>query len=260
MGPGQPLRSESTISTREFRLGGGGQGGLVQDQELVIDDAEYVTGQFFFLVDPSALVGYPHVDVLTLDRSAAPFDARPVAEGLVVYRDEGAVAAQYRDQAQTGKFLADAVSADGTTRHSGLFALLVPGQDYYVHSSGLWIALRAPLREDEAVAVAYVTEAGDTVGDPAAEEAPVGSKPELRLVRGPVTVHQPGQATWPMEMHQVYRLDSSAEVEVATLELAISLGHLAAGATFKEHAGGQVGGQDPAEVDRVDACQAEPAA
>lgn len=252
-------QQKGAIASREFRLGGGAQGGLVQDQELVIDDADYAAGQFFFLVDPSRLVDHPHVDVLTLDRSAAPFAARPRAEGLVVYRDEGAASAQYRDQAQTGKFLADAVSGDGSVRHSGLFTLLVPGQDYYVHSSGLWIALRAPLRDDEAVAVAYVTESGDTVGDPAAEHAPVGQKPELRLIRGPVTVHQPGQATWPLEMHQVYRLDSSADVETSSLELAISLGHLAAGATFRQHAGRQVpllrlfGLDDDAPADRIDA-------
>ncbi|HUG42589.1 MAG TPA: cell surface protein SprA [Longimicrobiales bacterium] len=251
-------QQKGAIASREFRLGGGGQGGLVQDQELVLDDAEYAAGQFFFLVDPSALAGHPHLDVLTLDRSAAPFDVRPVAEGLVVYRDEGAASAQYRDQAQTGKFLADAVSGDGGVRHSGLFTLLVPGQDYFVHSSGLWIALRAPLREDEALAVAYVTESGDTVGDPAAEAAPVGEKPELRLVRAPVTVHQPGQATWPLEMHQVYRLDSSAEVEMSSLELVISLGHLAAGATFKEHGARQIpllrlfGLDDDAPADRMD--------
>ena len=252
-------QQKGAMASREFRLGGGGQGTLVQDQELVIDDAEYATGQFFFLVDPTRLAAYPHVDVLTLDRTAAPADARPVAEGLVVYRDEGAAAAQYRDLAQTGKFLADAVSADGGTRHSGLFTLLVPGQDYFVHSSGLWMALRAPLREDEAVAVAYVTATGDTVGDPAAEASPVGQKPELRLIRGPVTIHQPGQATWPLEMHQVYRLDGSAEVETSTLELAISLGHLAAGATFKEHAGRRIpllrlfGLDDDAPADRIDA-------
>jgi hypothetical protein len=33
-----------------------------------------------------------------------------------------------------------------------------------VHSSGLWIVLRSPLRPDEALAVAYVTESGDTIG------------------------------------------------------------------------------------------------
>ncbi|HUE77215.1 MAG TPA: hypothetical protein VMM83_04675 [Longimicrobiales bacterium] len=252
-------QQKGAIASREFRLGGGVQGGLVQDQELVIDDSEYATGQFFFLVDPAGLAGHPHVEVLTLERSAAPFEARPLAEGLVLYRDGGAASAQYHDQAQTGKFLADAVSADGAVRHSGLFGLLVPGQDYFIHSSGLWVALRAPLRDDEALAVAYVTASGDTVGDPAAEAARAGEKPELRLVRGPVTIHQPGQPTWPWEMHQIYRLDSSADVETSSLDLAISLGHLAGGATFKQHDGRQIpllrlfGLDDDAPADRIDA-------
>jgi hypothetical protein len=251
-------QQKGDVATREFRLGGAGQEGLVQDQELVLDDADYVTGQFFFLVDPSILAEWPHVDVMTLARTAAPIDTRPRADRLVIYRDEGVSVSGYAEQAETGRFLADAVSADGALRHSGLYTLLEPGLDYYIHSSGLWIALRAPLRDDEALAIAYETESGQAVGNPDAEAAPPGSTPELRLVRGPVTIHQPGQPTWDWEMHQVYRLDSSAEVETSTLELVISLGHVAGGATFKEFAGGRLpllrlfGLDDDAPADQID--------
>ncbi|MFO7892120.1 MAG: cell surface protein SprA [Longimicrobiales bacterium] len=251
-------QQKGDIATREFRLGGAGRSGLVQDQELVLDDADYVTGQFFFLVDPAELDGWPHVDVLELDRGAAPTAVQPRADRLVLYRDEGVSASRYADQVQTGRFLADAVSDDGTRRHSGLFTLLEPGQDYYIHSSGLWVALRAPLRDDEALAIAYETESGVVVGDPDAEATPPGSTPELRLVRGPVTIHQPGQPTWEWEMHQIYRLDSSAEVEASTLDLVISLGHEAGGATFEEFSGGRLpllrlfGLDDDAPVDRLD--------
>ncbi|NIP80369.1 MAG: hypothetical protein GWM90_14540, partial [Gemmatimonadetes bacterium] len=93
-------QQKGDIATREFRLGGAGQEGLVQDQELVLDDADYVTGQFFFLVDPARLAGWPHVDVLALDRTDAPADARPRADRLVLYRDEGLTASSYADQAQ----------------------------------------------------------------------------------------------------------------------------------------------------------------
>jgi hypothetical protein len=225
------------IASREFRLGGLGQRGLVQEQERVLDDGDYAAGQFFFLVDPRRITGYPHMDVLTLVRGDAPPDVRPAEGRLVVYRDEGVLSTSYADQAQAGKFLADAVSADGVRRHSGLFRLLEPGQDYYVHPSGLWIALRAPLRDDEALAAGYVTETGVVMGDPEPEARPPGQTPELLLIRSPVATHQPGQPTWLWEMHQVYRLDSSAEVELASLELVISLGHEAGGITFREHAG-----------------------
>ena len=246
------------VATREFRLGGAGDAGLVQDQELVLDDADYVTGQYFFLVDPEALSDWPHVDVLTLDRWDAPVTERPRADRLVVYRDEGVSVRRSTEQAETDRFLADAVSDDGALTHSGLFTLLEPGRDYYVHPSGLWIALRAPLRDDEALAVAYETESGQNVGNPDAEALPRGETPQLRLVRGPVTVHQPGQPTWEWEMHQVYRLDSSAEVDPTTLELVISLGHEAGGATFKEFAGERLpllrlfGLDDDAPADRID--------
>ncbi|MFP4623784.1 MAG: hypothetical protein ACLFRX_06350, partial [Gemmatimonadota bacterium] len=252
-------QQKGDVATREFRLGGAGEAeGLVQDQELVLDDADYVSGQFFFLVDPTSIDGWPHIDIMTLDRHAAPAAVRPRADRLALYRDEGVAAQRYADQAQAGTFLADAVTAGEELRHSGLFDLLEPGRDYYVHPSGLWIALRAPLRQDEALAVAYVTETGVEVGDPSAEASPASETPALRLIRGPVTIHQPGQPTWPWEMHQVYRLDSSAQVEVSTLELVISLGHAAGGATFKEYAGRPIsllrlfGLDDDAPADRLD--------
>jgi hypothetical protein len=246
------------VAMREFRLGGG-QGGLVQEQERVLDDADYAVGQFFFLVDPSRIAGHPHIDVLTLSRGDAPADVRPLANRLVLYRDEGALSTSFAEQAQTGKFLANAVSADGVRRHAGLFRLLRPGEDYYIHSSGLWVALRTPLRGDEALAAGYVTETGVVMGDPEPEATPAGQTPELLLVRAPVSVHQPGQPTWPWEMHQVYRLDSSADVELASLDVVVSLGHEAGGTTFMEHAGGQVsllrlfGLDNTAPAERIDA-------
>ncbi|MEJ2501924.1 MAG: hypothetical protein P8177_01190, partial [Gemmatimonadota bacterium] len=252
-------QQKGDVATREFRLGAAGQEGLFQDQELVLDDASYASGQFFFLVDPTTLDEWPHIDILTLDRLDAPPGSRPGADRLAIYRDEGATFRQFADQARSGTFLADAVSADGSARHSGLFRLLEPGQDYFIHPSGLWIALRAPLRSDEALAATYRTEAGDQVGDPS-PEAPdqPGTTPELLLVRGPVTIHQPGQATWPWEMHQIYRLDSSAQVEPSTLELVISLGHASGGITFKQYGGGRIpllrlfGLDDDAPTDRID--------
>jgi cell surface protein SprA len=64
-----------------------------------------------------------------------------------------------------------------------------------------------------------------------------------------------------MEMHQVYRLDSSTDVDLASIDLRISLGELAGGRTFRQVAGQQLsllrffGLDEDAPADRVDAAQ-----
>jgi hypothetical protein len=236
-------QQKGAVSTREFRLGGGlAQQALVQEQQLVLDDADYARAQFFFLVHPDSLAGAPHVDALTLRAEAAPSALRPRAGGTIhVYRDERLSATNAEQRAQPGYFLAAAATADATVRHTGLFRRLEPGHDYAVHPSGLWIALRAPLRADESLAVAYVTASGAEVGDPAAESARAGETPRLRLLRGAATSHQPGSATWPHELRQVYRIDALGGVAAESVELVISLGEPAAGRTFVETAGRQVG-------------------
>ena len=105
------------------RRRGRGRKGLVQEAQIVLDDADYVRGQFFFLVDPSELTGYPHVNVLALRATDAPPTSRPMAggAGIQVYRDERPSLTNPEQQAQLGYFLAEAVSGDGTLRHSGRF-------------------------------------------------------------------------------------------------------------------------------------------
>ena len=247
------------VTTREFKLGGAGaQQSLVQDEELELDDADYARGQFFYLAHPDSLGPAPHLDPLRLVPEDAPATLRPDAGGtLQVFVDERYSAGNAQEQASLGFFLADALPAGSTSRHSGLFRRLTPGEDYYLHSSGLWLALRAPLRPDEALAVAYVTAAGDTVGHLNAESAPAGTTPELRLIRGAQAVHQPGQPTWPFEMHSVYRVRGT-EVDVETLELDISLGGISAGRTFTEANGEQTsfiqlfGLDEQAPLERLD--------
>ncbi|MEJ2678763.1 MAG: hypothetical protein P8174_06785, partial [Gemmatimonadota bacterium] len=255
-------QQKGDVATRQFRLDvGGGQTGLVQDASLVLDDADYVRGQFFFVVDPSTVSGAPYIDALTLRATDAPAAVRPQPHpgALAVYRDEGTAVGNFQQQAQPGYFLADAVN--GGLSHSGLFRLLQPGVDYVVHPSGLWLMLRVPLRPDEALAVAYVTESGDTVGTPGAERLPPGQTPSLFLIRGPETSNQPNASTWPYEMHQVYRLDTSNGVDLPSVNLTISLGQASAGLTFRQVQGRRVpylrlfGLDEDAPADRVDASQ-----
>ncbi|HUF49597.1 MAG TPA: hypothetical protein VMN60_02110 [Longimicrobiales bacterium] len=253
-------QQKGDITTKEFKLAGGARSGLEQDAQLVLDDADYVKGQFFFLIPPAELLGYPHVDALALRSTDAPASVRPGVGGTIqLYRDERLSA--HSPANQVGYFLADALPPGGGLRHTGSFRRLVPQQDYIVHASGLWVMLRSPLRPDEALAAAFITETGDTVGRMNAETAPPGTGRPLRLLRGPTATHQPGSGTWPLEMHQVYRLDSSSAVDLATVDMRISLGELAGGRTFRDVLGQQLsflrlfGLDEDAPIDRVDAAQ-----
>src|SRR5690606_28454778 len=111
------------ISRREFRLGGPkGAESVFQEARVVLDDAEYVKGQFFFVVDPAELSGYPQIDVLELRPESAPPWLRPAAGAEIqVYRDERPSLISPEQRAQLGYFLAEAVAVDGVVRHRGRF-------------------------------------------------------------------------------------------------------------------------------------------
>jgi len=249
------------LNTRQFRLSGlGDQRGFVQQDTLVLDDADYVRGQFFFLVDPLEIDEYPHVDVLALDPASAPPSVVPGFDPIQLYRFEDEPVFQ---QQVEGFIQADAVAEGeaGRVIESGWFRYLQPGLDYFVHPSGLWVALRAPLRRDEMLAVTYVTAIGDTVGDYNPERLHnAGTRPTLKLLKASGANHQPGRASWDQEMHQVYRVSGSPDVERSSVELTISLGELSAGRTFKRGPTGEdvtflrlFGLDEDAPVDALDA-------
>lgn len=247
--------------SREFRLGGqGGEVGIIQGDSLVLDDAEYVRGQFFFLMDPTLLPGAPHLDVLSLRPSDAPPGLAPGPEPIQLYRME-------RDpvlrQQVEGYIQADAVAEgpEGVVRESGWFRYLREGVDYYLHPSGLWVALRSPLRPDEALAVTYRNALGEAVGDYNPEAvANRGDVPTLELLRASQAQHQPGRPTWDREMKQVYRISGSDDVDPGSLDLRISLGEESGGRTFLTSSDGRripllrlLGLDESAPGDQVDA-------
>ncbi len=226
-------RQQGARRTREFHLEGFGAGaGVVQEDTLVLDDADWVRGQFFFLLDPGELSGAPHLDALALRPEDAPDHLAPGPAPIQLYRME-------RDpvlrQQVEGYIRAEAEAEQGgtTVRESGWFRYLRPGLDYYVHPSGLWVALRAPLRPDEALAVTYVSAQGSPIGDYNPEQIHTsGGIPRLRLLRSTFPQHQPGRPTWDLEMKQVYRISGSDEVDASALDLRISLGEESGGRTF----------------------------
>jgi hypothetical protein len=228
------------LNSRTFQLTGlGDQRAFVQEDTLILDDADYVRGQFFFLVDPTAIDRYPHIDALELDPASASSTVAPGDQLIQLYRFEDDPVFQ---QQVEGFIQADAV-ADGTgglVRESGWFRNLQQGVDFFVHPSGLWIALRQPLSREEMLAVTYITAAGDTIGDYNPELLyNQGGRPELKLLKASGANHQPGRPTWDLEMHQIYRVSGSPDVEPGSVELSISLGELSAGRTFKRRPSGE---------------------
>lgn len=221
------------LNSREFKLTGlGDQRSFVQEDSLVLDDADYVRGQFFFLVDPRAIDDYPHIDVQDLDPASGPPSVVPGPDPIQLYRYEDDPV--FRQQVE-GLIQADAVAEwDGrVVEESGWFRYLRPGVDYFVHPSGLWVALRSPLRRDEMLAVTFVTATGETVGDYNPERIHnAGGRPKLRLLKASGANHQPGEPTWDLEMHQIYRVSGSREVERASVDLTVSLGEESAGRIF----------------------------
>jgi hypothetical protein len=217
--------------TREFRLPAGG-GGALQDAIAVRDDADYAGGQFFFLFDPALLRGAPHLDVLTLTQADGPPALRPAA-GISLFRYEGGPPAQDGSTTQSRAVPAEPGAAAEAV--SAPFRLLQDGVDYQLHRSGLWLALKQPLRDEEVLGVAYRTADGAHVGDPATASG--AARAEIRLLRGARVAHRPGASTWPFEMRHVYRVTGADDVEPGSLRLVISRG---------ESVGGDIGRPHPA--------------
>jgi hypothetical protein len=202
---------------REFR--GGFDGGLGRETVSAWDDAAYAAGQFFFLVDPGLLRGYPHVDVLDLTGADAPGSVAPAA-GIRLYRY--AAEAPAPDGSTPILIASPRDPALGQEAVRGAFRLLQEGRDYHLHPSGLWVALRTPLREDEALGTSYHARDGSAVGD-AGSAVPR----EIVLLRG--VRHLPGSSTWALEMRQVYRVAVGAEVDANSVRVSVSRGDASGG-------------------------------
>lgn len=219
------------VTSRSFRLEGSGRT-FSRADTLVLDDADYLEGQFFFLFDPAHFFDHPHIDALALTPGAAPSSVRPGIEPIQLYRS---TVGPFSLQQVEGQIQADAVAGEGadTVTESAWFRYLQPGRDYMVHPSGLWVALQSPLASDEMLAVTYVTEAGDTVGTYNPERIyQSGGRPRLKLLRASAAQHQPGRPTWATEMHQVYRVSLFGDVDPASVGLTVSLGEESVGRTF----------------------------
>lgn len=217
-------------SAREFRHALGGAG-MAEEHEVAWDDSDYAAGQFFFLLPPSELRGHPHLDVLTVATGDAPPSLAPRGSvQLWRYTGEG----PRQDGSTLVLRAAPADPARAAEAVSGPFRLLEEGVDYLLHRSGTWIALRNPLRADEALGVAFLARSGAAVGDllnPARNAPPR----EIRLLKGTRETHRPGSSTWELEMRQVYRVSGSGGIDRGSVRLTLSRGEPSGGDLYRPH-------------------------
>lgn len=239
-------QQSGNIQDRQITLDvGGGQEGIVQDLELVLDDTNYQSGQFFLLVRPELIAGFPFFNVLNLTGTEVPDSIRPTSS-IKLYRHEQA-RGQLPGNVESGVIQANAfsVSADGqdTAIFRGSFRPLVEGTDFIVHKSGLWVVIRSAVQREEALAVTYIAVSGDTIGDFDAEtifrdvsNTGQGQLPSLSLLKD-ASFHRPGNPTWLQELHNIYRISGGEEVEEGSVSLVISQGPIESGPVVRQLAG-----------------------
>ena len=223
--------------------GAGGESSVLQDFEANLDDAAYQTGQYFFLVDPRQIEGYPYIDILALEGTEVAANLRP-SSSVKLYRHEVAAGGQQQNVQEgiiqaRGLAMRSALEDDPTVPDSvqflGFYRPLVEGEEYIVHRSGLWVAIRSRIQRAEALAGTYIAVSGDTIGDFNAEDifrnvtnTGTGELPVLELFKDAET-HRPGGVTWDREMHNIYRISSSNDVEWGSVKLVLSQGPVESG-------------------------------
>src|SRR6185295_10430778 len=82
----------STLATRTFNIGQA----TSQPVDLQVNDRDFESGRFFFIVDPRAMPNYPQIDILNISR-----ETLPIAERVVQVR-------VYRLRAQSGQVASNA--------------------------------------------------------------------------------------------------------------------------------------------------------
>jgi Motility related/secretion protein len=188
-----------------------------QPQDRQVRDLDFETGRFFWVVDPTALPGYPAVDILNLASLTVPPSERP--QQVRVYRFRPAVNRNGTD-ASIGGITALARSLDPNQTYGPVrWELLIQGTDYYLDRSGLWLSLATKLDQNDYLAVSYVTEDGRTVGSFPGQDNPSAAD-SLRLIVQPKT--GPEASTFRYEMRQVYRVAGS-DLDRSSLQVNLSV-------------------------------------
>jgi hypothetical protein len=235
----------SALRTRVYTIGEQ----VTQPVDFELRDVDFEAGRFFFVTDPTAIPGYPALDVLDLTNAAVAPSQRPASVRIYRLRAQsGAVGVN----PNLGGINAVALRSDSPQRVGPLpWELLVEGRDYYLDPSGMWFALATRVGTEDYLAVSYVTAAGDTVGTFPAGGAP-GTVDTLQLIYEPR--RGPEVPTFAYEMRNVYRL-GGPDVTRNSIAVSILLDQserpLGGGATYLATLGLAVA-NDPSTVDQYD--------
>ncbi len=188
-----------------------------QPQDRRVRDLDFETNRFFWVVDPSAIPGYPALDILNLGAAGLPAGDLPAQVQVYRYR---AALNQSGTNPLLGGITAVARTADGLqTQGPVRWEMLIQGSDYYLDPSGLWVALATKLDQNDFLAVSYRTGAGAVVGSMPTQDNPAAND-SLRLVVQPQK--GPESETFRHEMRQIYRV-AGADLDYSSLRLNLSL-------------------------------------
>jgi len=189
-----------------------------QPQDRQLRDLDFETGRFFWVVDPTALPGYPAIDILNLGTAGLSPSIQPVEVRVYRYRPPQS---ETTADPNLGGITALARTIDPAQSFGPVrWQLLIQGTDYYIDPSGLWFALTTKLDQNDYLAVSYTTAAGTTVGSFPAQDRGQGSSDSLRLIVAPKT--GPEAVTFRHEMRQIYRA-AGADLDRSSLQVNLSV-------------------------------------
>ena len=205
----------SVTAQRTYRVGDE----TVEPQDRLARDLDFESGRFFWVVNPATLQGYPAIDPLALEALDVPSAIRPVEVRVYRYR---AATGNVGTNPNLGGISAVARNTNGAVEQQVgplRWELLVPGDQYWLDPSGLWIVLSAKLDPNDYLAVSYVTEGGGRVGTFPATDNPAVTDTLLMVVepnRGPVA------GTFRHAMRNIYRV-AGADLNRSSLKAAVLL-------------------------------------
>ena len=203
----------SQVATRTIQVGAT----TTEPTDKLERDLDYAADQFFWVVDPRTLPGFPAVDPLNAAAITLPADQQPVQ--VRVYRYVAANASTGQNANYDG---ITAVGVNGDEVAGPIrWRLLQAGKDYWLDPSGLWFVLSGKINPSDYLAVSYQTKAGTKVGTfPAVDDPQRGDT--LQLIYLPN--RGPSSPVFPYEMRQAYLISGSSLVR-SSLSLAVLQGN-----------------------------------